>query len=99
MEEWIQGEFGEELNIQVKETQDRQVFKVWCEGKGSKEMIWEARRKWEEGGIAEDEGDSMEGMNQGRENRSKREWLERYRGERAEGGWQTGLGEGKERVE
>ena len=45
--EWIQAEMGEEMEIQVNKTNDRQVFKIWCEGKDTKKKIWEARTKWE----------------------------------------------------
>ena len=47
MAEWIQAEMGEEMEIQVNKTNDRQVFKIWCEGKDTKKKIWEARTKWE----------------------------------------------------
>ena len=48
MAEWIQIELGE-LDIQITKTNDRQVYKIWCEGKGTRERIWEAKKKWEEG--------------------------------------------------
>ena len=51
MAEWIQIELGE-LDIQITKTNDRQVYKIWCEGKGASERIWEAKKKWEEEGVA-----------------------------------------------
>ena len=51
MAEWIQTELGE-LDIQITITNDRQVYKIWCEGKGTRERIWEAKKKLEEEGVA-----------------------------------------------
>ena len=46
--EWVQTELGEKLDIQITKTNDRQVYKILCEGEGTKERIWEAKKKWEE---------------------------------------------------
>ena len=49
--DWIQTELGE-LDTQITKTNDRQVYKIWCAGKGTRERIWEAKRKWEEEAVA-----------------------------------------------
>ena len=39
-------EIGE--GTEIEQTKDRQVLKVWCEGKEAKKLILEMRREWEE---------------------------------------------------
>ena len=41
--EWLQAELGEDLDIQVTNTNDKQTYKIWCEGKGTREKKWEER--------------------------------------------------------
>ena len=48
----MRAELGEELDIQVTKTNDKQMYKIWCEGKGTREKIWEERKRWEEEGVA-----------------------------------------------
>ena len=43
---------GEETHVEV-ETKDKQVYKVWCEGKNARMKMLEVKKKWEEEGVAE----------------------------------------------
>ena len=44
---------GEETLVEVEQTKDRQVFKVWCEEREARRKILEGKKKWEEEGVAE----------------------------------------------
>ena len=52
---WLMAEIGggEETLVEVEQTKDRQVFKVWCEGREARRKILERKKKWEEEGVAE----------------------------------------------
>ena len=53
--EWLIAEIGEgkDTQVEIEQTKDCQVFKVWCEGKDARKKILEENVKWEEEGVAE----------------------------------------------